>query len=333
MFTTRGRWEQTCPGRSYLPPSAAHPFPGPWCSCSCGNNWLKGHVVGSQSNESFTETIKFHMIIANSSSSDSRSGSWRKILRISSASKNVKVGYSSLLIRHPWPMYPAPSASNTLNASRISLSGSFSRIFLMNHKKKSQQRHNNHSNLHMRTQNSSHSTASLPSTSTWSHTLWSQLSLSALTSLMASCSSDSVGFCPRDLITWASSWQRCVDMNVGNAILISCHICADAAVPVLVKLAEGWTEHHELLLGDAGQDGAALLLSHSIEPAPAHTATVFELCDYSNSKVWIVLYLGIVFGFVSKTRYIRYSVFNTFLEPKYIRYSWQHCCTHCDTIY
>ena len=35
--------------------------------------------------------FKFHMIIAHCSSSDSRSGSWRKILRISSASKYVKL--------------------------------------------------------------------------------------------------------------------------------------------------------------------------------------------------------------------------------------------------
>ena len=97
-------------------------------------------------------------------------------------------------------MYPTPSASNTRNASLISLSGSFSRIFLIKNNNK-HNNHNNNNNLYMRTQNSSHSTASLPSTSTCCHPLHISLLISDLTSLMASCSSASVGFCPKDRIT------------------------------------------------------------------------------------------------------------------------------------
>ena len=60
--------------------------------------------------------------------------------------------------------------------------------------------------------------------------------------------------------------------HVGSAELIRSrcpHICADAAVPVLIEHAEGGAEHAQLLLGDAGQDGATLLLRHGVDPAPA----------------------------------------------------------------
>ena len=117
------------------------------------------------------------MIITHSSSSDSRSGSWRKILRISSASKLISLldhfwsPISDQCIQRPprqtlwrplWSHCQGPSPASSW-CKQIT---------------KSQQQHN-HSNLHMRTQNSSHSTASLPSTSTWSYITLSTLMISA----------------------------------------------------------------------------------------------------------------------------------------------------------
>ena len=114
-------------------------------------------------------TLECH-IITYAASSKSRSGNWRKMVRISSASENDNfmsflffknaVYISDRCIRRPlhqtlgklpWSRCQGPSLS-----------------FFWEQPRRNQPNIRSN-NLYMRTQNSSHSTASLPSTSTWSH--------------------------------------------------------------------------------------------------------------------------------------------------------------------